>query len=162
MSISNRMTKNEDTREAEGRIYEVGYLLVPSLSPESVSKESNKIRELVKKHGGVIVTDEEPKLRELSYPIEKVVTHKKEIFTSAYFGWIKFEMEGENVIALEKELQKEETILRFLLISTVRENTIAARRPIVRTGETARRREPKGVQMSDEEIEKTIAELVKE
>lgn len=156
------MVKKEENEKVENGVYEVGYLVAPKVSEDKVSVEVDKILEMIKKEGAVIITDEFPKLRELSYPMEKIVAHKKEIFLNAYFGWVKFELDRDMLDSLRNELGKEENIIRFLLISTVRENTIASRRPVTRPTGEIRRNEAKGVKMSDEEIEKTIEQLIRQ
>jgi hypothetical protein len=72
-------------------------------------------------------------------------------------------MTGDAVTTLEKELRARPDVIRFLLIKTVRENTIAAKR-----GLGARRR-PKSTDskesaplLSKEEIDREIEALVDE
>lgn len=156
------MVKNEGNEELAGNVYEIGYLVTPRVAQEQISEMADKINDLVKKAGGTVITDEIPKLRELAYPMEKIIAHKKEIFTNAYFGWVKFEIDSGKIDLLRQEFGKEENIIRFLLISTVRENTIASRRPVTKHMGETRRKETKGVKMSDEEIEKTIEQLIRQ
>jgi len=154
------MVKNEE--KEGGKVYEIGYLLVPSLSHEEAAAEAAKLRDLVARHEGTVVTDDEPKLRDLAYSMAKVTGHKKEIFGNAYFGWVKFNLAAAALSVMRKELEKNDKLVRFLLIETVRENTIASRRPVTGNGGTSRRRDPKGEGMSEEEIDKTIEALVAE
>jgi hypothetical protein len=95
--------------------------------------------------------------------MEKTINNKIERFREGYFGWVKFEMTGDAVTTLEKELRARPDVIRFLLIKTVRENTIAAKR-----GLGARRR-PKSTDskesaplLSKEEIDREIEALVDE
>lgn len=152
------MVKNATSEEGLPRIYEAGYLITPTIPEEAVGGEVVKLRELIGKFGGSVVTEEDPKLRELAYEMEKVISHKKEIFRNAYFGWIKFEMDADDVTAFQKALDGNASIIRYLLISTVREHTIASKRPMSRGPEGRRTKD--GTKLSDEEIEKTIQELV--
>ncbi|MDP3957851.1 MAG: 30S ribosomal protein S6 [bacterium] len=153
------MVKSTAPEEGTLRIYEAGFLLTPSLPEEKVPEETAKLRDMIAKEGGNIIAEEEPKLRELAYSMDKTVSHKRETFTSAYFGWIKFEIGAEAVAFLKKAFDANPSIVRFLLISTVRENTLASKRPMGSRGDGRRRTEAK---MSDEEIEKTIEQLVAE
>lgn len=141
------------------RVYEAGFLLVPSIPEEKVGEETAKLRDLIVKEGGSIITEEAPKLRELAFPMDKTISHKKETFTSAYFGWVKFEIGADAVAFFKKALDENPSVIRFLLISTVREHTIASKRPLSSRGDGRRRTD---VKMSDEEIEKTIEQLVAE
>lgn len=152
------MVKNATSEEGLPRIYEAGYLLTPSIPEEAVGGEVVKLRELIAKFGGSVVTEEDPKLRDLAYRMEKVIAHKKESFGSAYFGWIKFEMDADDVVAFQKALESNPSVVRSLVISTVREHTIASKRPMSRGPEGRRTKD--GVKLTDEEIEKTIQELV--
>lgn len=154
------MVKNDDENEKEKSIYEIGYLLSPFLSPEKISKTVSDFKEVLNREGGAIIADDAPKLRDLAYTMYKVVGHKKETFGSAYFGWIKFEIGIDDVSAIKKMFETNEAVIRFLLIATVRENTIASRRPVTRPSD--RPRAEKGSIMSEEELEKTVAALVSE
>ena len=46
-------------------------------------------------------------------------------YDTAYFGWIKFELEKSKVPELQKELKLNQDILRFILFKTVKEDTRA-------------------------------------
>ncbi|MBX4215735.1 30S ribosomal protein S6 [Candidatus Parcubacteria bacterium] len=154
------MVKNEEANEG-GKIYEVGYLLTPTLSAERLSEETAKLRDLIAREGGVFIADGEPTLRDLAYDMEKMTGHKKEIFGNAYFGWFKFELQSAALAAIKKELDTNEHVIRFLLIETVRENTLASRRAMGQNGAAPRRRDGKET-MTEEEMEKTVAALVAE
>ena len=54
----------------------------------------------------------------------KSVADIKKKFTSAYFGWIKFETKSELMPMIKKAVDANPHILRYLLIKTVRENTL--------------------------------------
>jgi len=121
----------EDTNEnveKNSRIYEVGYLLVPTISEENVPTTYSSLKDLVVSLGGEIISDEMPKMISLAYPMLKVVQNVRNKFDSAYFGWVKFEMSPEKVLELKKKLNIDPNIIRFLILKTIRENTIAAKR----------------------------------
>ncbi len=156
------MVKNApavEVKEEGKRIYEVGYLVTASLSEEKLFQLVEDLKGAIVKNGGAIITLEFPKLRDLAYPMSKMIGHKKEIFGSAYFGSIKFELEAENISNIKKYFESLESVVRFLLIITVRENTMYSRRVAFRPND--RPRAEKGAKMSEEEMEKTVAELVK-
>ncbi|MEK7662425.1 MAG: 30S ribosomal protein S6, partial [Patescibacteria group bacterium] len=111
----------------------------------------------IAENGGAEIAEDFPKLRDLAYPIQKTIGHTKEAFGNAYFGWIKFEIGSENIPLIEKMLKDEDSVIRFILISTVRENTLSSRRA---PGRPAVRSEKPP--MSEEEIEKTVEALVAE
>lgn len=122
------MEENIEKDVVEGRIYEVGYLLVPTLSLEEMPAKYGSLKELIVSFGGEVVSDEMPKIIQLAYKMSKVIQNVRSKFDSAYFGWIKFNMEGEKVLELKAKLDLDPNIIRFLILKTVKENTIAAKR----------------------------------
>ena len=118
---------NEDV-EINSRIYEVGYLLLPTIPEEGVPALYGNLKDLVVSLGGEIISDEMPKMITLAYTMSKVTQNVRSKFNSAFFGWVKFEINPEKVLELKKKLDLDSNFLRFLILKTVRENTIAARR----------------------------------
>jgi ribosomal protein S6 len=122
------MEENNEKAEINSRIYEIGYLLVPTISEENVPVNYGNLKDLVVSLGGEIIFDEMPKMINLAYSMPKVVQNVRSKFDSAYFGWVKFEINPEKVLELKKKLDLDVNIIRFLILKTVRENTIAAKR----------------------------------
>jgi len=116
------MTETAKTDKAT--VYEVGFHIVPTVSPENLPKEVDAIKAILEKEKATIISEEFPKLRALAYQMVKVVGPVRHKFDSAYFGWIKFEGSKDVVAELNKALTASEKILRFLTIKTVKENTI--------------------------------------
>ena len=161
--------ENEDKNEVDGRIYEVGYLLVPVITEENLPAEYGNLKEMVSSMGGNIIADEMPRFIDLAYEMAKDVENKRSKFNTAYFGWIKFEMDPESLSKLKDSMTLSEKIIRFLIIKTVRENTIASRKPMDRRGEFMKKK-PAGVkgdeapapEINKEEIDKQIDAMVVE
>ena len=153
-----------EENESNSRVYELGYLLMPSIAQDDVAVNYGNLKELVASFGGVVISDEMPKMIPLAYAMTKVVANVRNKFNTAYFGWIKFTMETEKVLELKKKLDLDPTIIRFLLLKTVKENTIAAKRFV--RGETYKRPTKKNtedevvVPINKEEIDKEIDALV--
>lgn len=105
-------------------VYEIGYLLVPKVSEEKLPEESAAVRTLVEKHGGSVLSEEFPVLRELSYTMEKSAEARKEKYDEAFFGSIKFEMPTSNISALGSEFSKSKNILRHIIVKTIKGNTM--------------------------------------
>ena len=86
-------------------------------------------------------------------------------FDKAYFGWVKFEMDNKDIAAVKKSLDANENVLRFLLIKTVRENTLYGSK-LVAAEEVAKKKatvkKEEKAPASQEEIDKSIDELIKE
>src|SRR5471030_1948154 len=120
--------ENEILADAVERVYELGYLLVPGIAPEDVAVNYGNLKELVSSFGGVVISDEMPKMIPLAYAMTKVVANIRNKFSTAYFGWIKFTMDSDKVLQLKKKLDLDTKVIRFLILKTVKENTIAAKR----------------------------------
>lgn len=114
------MTK--DTESGEAQVYELGYLLLPSIAEDAVSGAVDKIRALITKAGGKEIDGEEPFLTELSYAMTKTVGASRYVVNDAYMGWLKFEAESGVVSALKEEVARLEEVLRALLIKAPRES----------------------------------------
>ncbi|MFA7285779.1 MAG: 30S ribosomal protein S6 [Candidatus Paceibacterota bacterium] len=120
--------KNLEEVELNTKIYEVGYLLAPTLSEEEVPTIVGNLKELVSSLKGEFISEEMPKMIPLAYTMLKVVQNVRSKFDDAYFGWVKFEMDSVGILELKKKLDLDPNIIRFLILKTVRENTLAQKR----------------------------------
>ncbi len=158
--------KNNTKEEGNSRVYELGYLLVPTIAADDVPAMYGNLKELVSSLGGEAISDEMPKMINLAYSMVKVVSNVRSKFSTAYFGWIKFTMDSEKVLDLKKKLDLDPNVIRFLILKTVKENTIAAKRYVrsdmQRGGRpTKRSNENETVApINKEEIDKEIDALV--
>lgn len=120
------MTNEEISKEKGGNetIYEVSYLLLPSLALEQVPAQILSLKEMIQKVGGAMISDEDAVLVDLAYPMTKVIQTDRHKYSSGYFGWFKFEMTADGIEAVKKNLDGNLNILRYLIIKTVRENTL--------------------------------------
>src|SRR3990167_1672783 len=80
----------QDEKESNPRIYELGFLLVPTINENDVLGEASRIKGVIESCGALLISDENPKSITLAYPIDKRVSGKRKSFTNAYFAWIKF------------------------------------------------------------------------
>lgn len=145
-------------------VYEVGFHLVPTLSESEVTSAVEAIRALV---GKVIIKEEVPRKLTLAYIIERSKAGRREKFAEAYFGFIKFEAEKEQIPAIAEALRADQNVLRHLLIETVREDVTTSRRAVFASdrleGETIKKpqaAEEKPAEVSEEELDKSIDALV--
>lgn len=156
--------EKEITEDTNPKVYELGYLFVPTIKEEDVSINYGNLKELIASFGGEIITDEMPKMTNLAYAMQKVISNIRSKFNTAYFGWIKFTMTGGQILELKNRLDLDSNIIRFLILKTVRENTIATKRFI--RGETYRKPKSKNteneiaVPINKEEIDKEIDAMV--
>jgi len=144
------------------KIYELGYLLVPSIAEENVASEVQAIKAVLEKYESEFITEDFPKLRALSYPMTKKANGSSAKFDKAYFGWVKFETNPNVIDQIKGELDKSDKILRSMIVLTVRENTLIGQKMIFRPHAEGEKEGKKEEKMSEEEIEKTIENLVVE
>jgi len=156
------MDHNEHT---EPRIYELGYHLVPTLSVEQIPEASGAVRGMIERISKEVIAEELPVFIDLAYTVVKTIEHKNKRFDQAYFGWIKFEGSPAGIAELEEGLKKDENVLRYIIVKTIRENTFIAKKF---TGAKAKEVEEVSTEKeetvletsSDEVLDKAIEELV--
>jgi ribosomal protein S6 len=148
-------------------VYEVAFHLVPTLEEANVSEVVEKIRGVLAQAGAEVIKDQFPQKMALAYAIERSAAGKREKYSQAYFGFIKFAAPREAVAALEAVLRGTKDILRYLLIKTVREEPVIARRAVYSSnrleGETIKKptvAPETSSEISDEELTKSIDALV--
>jgi ribosomal protein S6 len=160
-----------ETIEKEGgaQVYELGYHIVSTVAEENLPKEVEALKAIVLKDGGSLVSEGEPKLINLAYSMTKSVADIKKKFNTAYFGWIKFETKSELMPMIKKAVDAYPNVLRYLLIKTVRENTMFTPKLNVRSAnkeetpkakKSIKTEEKKATSVED--IDKSIDELVQE
>ncbi len=171
--MEKKIKQTEEEKDVTPKIYEVGYLLLPSLAEENLAGEVALIKAVIEQQGGTFISEESPKLRNLTYTMSKLIDTKKQRFDKGYFGWIKFEVAADALVAVKAGLEANLHVLRFLLINTVRENTLATPKimaqkkieadklasedeGVVSGGDEA----PVVAAANDAEIDKSIEELV--
>lgn len=122
------MQGKEISEDSNSRVYELGYLLVPTIEAEGIPAIYGNLKELILSLKGDVIADEMPKMMTLAYPMIKVISNIRNKFNTAHFGWVKFTMDSDKVLELKKLLDLDVNFVRFLILKTVKENTIAAKR----------------------------------
>ena len=155
---------------AEARLYELGYHIVPTVAEEAIGEEVSKIKDVVEGGGGVITSDEMPRQVSLAYRMPKVIKNKRTFYSSAYFGWIRFQAPAQEISELSKKLEENPVILRFILFKT--KETKAMRPPrsmrffktakFPQTQKTEEKPGKEASSLSEAELEKTVEELIAE
>ena len=154
----------------ETKLYEVGYLLLPMLAEETLPVEIDALRATVEKHTGVIESAELPKSRQLAYTISKKIANKRTECSQAYFGVVLFRAPAEAAPAIKSDLDKNEHILRFMLIETVpyeapvrrvpREEGVVPEDKPKDAPEEPKEKEVEKTKLSPEEMDKEVEELI--
>lgn len=167
----NSEVKNREENSDEIAVYELGYHLVPGTDDENISSEVSIIKSAIEKNGGNFIDEGLPKKIKLAYDIVLSESGKRQKFSSAYFGWVKFDMELSKIGNLKNILEENKNIIRLLIIKTVKESTLAPKKillerivvdtptvpkKLVKPTEEEKNKGP----ISEKELDRTIEELV--
>ncbi|MDP3996668.1 MAG: 30S ribosomal protein S6 [bacterium] len=154
-----------ENEQAEPRIYEIGYHILPLVPEEKLAVSLGELKAILEKHKAVVISEDYPRNMHLAYKLRKQIAGKYQDFNSAYFGWIKFEASSEAVISISNDFESQNDILRFIVVKTVRENTMAPIKALQQKEGRVREERKKPAEkspISEEELDKTIEELVVE
>ncbi len=157
------MEKTETNKDVRINVYELGYLLVSTIADENVAAEVHTLKGMIEKHNGTFISEDFPKLQPLAYTMIKAIGSKRHRHDKGYFGWLKYEIPTEAIVEIKQTLDKNENILRYLLIETVRENTMVTQKIVFKPSADAPKVEgEEGIKepVSEEELDKTIDNLV--
>lgn len=132
---------HDEAENSAGRVkfYEVGYVLLSSIAKEKVVEEAAVITDALAKAGAKMVAHGDPELTPLAYVMTKKIHGANHRFDEGYFGWVKFELTAGAIAEVKKALDADENILRYLLMTTVKENTYLGKRaPVYMLGVAGR------------------------
>ncbi len=151
------MDEKEAKNDSEGMLYELAYILDSGLPEEHLAEQVSHLTMAIEKHGGAIVLSDNPKMRTLAYTIEKSMGGKRAKYNSGYFGWIKFTMIPAEVPALESLVKSTPTIIRHMIIHTVKATApYVARKPRAEGDKDTNTPKPTEAEL-DKEVENLIA-----
>jgi len=117
-----------EEKEIHLGVYEVGYIMLPTIAEENLGEGVTLFKDMFLENGVTFISDEYPKLLELAYEMTRSILNKKQKFSYGYFGWVKFECNSDQARKIKEILDKDEKLVRFLMIKTVRENTMSVKR----------------------------------
>lgn len=112
--------ENVEMDEKEVQSYELAFHVLPTIAEGEVNSVFETIKGIIKKEGGEIFDEEAPERFELAYEVVRHLEGKNRGFTSAYFGWIRFKATGAGAVAVNAEVDHNNSILRHLLIRLTR------------------------------------------
>jgi ribosomal protein S6 len=150
-------------------IYEVGFHLVPTIAEDGVGAAVEGVRRLIG-DDAEFISEGYPSKVALAYVIERASQGKREKYSEAWFGWIKFAATRDKIPALEAALNASRDVLRSLIIETVREDIVAPKPRAVFSsdrlqGETIKKPDApaeKAVPVSEAQLDKSIDALAAE
>ena len=127
---------NKDTQSSlegvytpEPRVYELGYLVMPTVDEGSLDTERDALVALITKFKGIVISEGQPQLIDLAYDMAKIINNKKHTYSQAYFGWIKFDVAPDVIEEFTTEVEKVETLIRSIMVKAERENTLTSDQP---------------------------------
>lgn len=144
------MTNNEKSERV--RLYEVGFQIAPTLGEDGARGEAEKIKSLIQKQGGDVVSSGEPRQVRLAYTIRKEIEGKYQKFDTAFFGHFKFEAEPEALTGLNEDLARNVSVIRHIVLQTVPDSdkTTAALAAELREAEKKRRESSREEEPADD------------
>lgn len=151
-----------EEKEVSLSIYEVGYIMLPSIAEENLGEEVTVFKDMFSENGASFISDEYPKLIELAYEMTRSINNKKQKFSYGYFGWVKFECTTAQAKIIKDILDKNEKLVRYLMIKTVRESTMSVKRVYKQDGAKRRpvQKHEESLPINEETIDKEIDALV--
>ena len=156
----------EEEKEISSGVYEVGYLIVPTVAEENLGAEVAELKDFLTASGAVFISEDFTRMIELAYEMSRSINNKKQKFSYGYFGWVKFECSASQAKEIKEALDKNEKIIRYLFIKTVRESTMSPKRSFNRQEMNRKRvvnkEEVVPEKIDEEVIDKEIEALVAE
>jgi ribosomal protein S6 len=138
------------TDERELASYELAFHVLPTIAEGEVSKVFQKLKDVIAKNGGVVTVEEAPARFDLAYEISKYLEGRNRKFSSAYFGWVRFEAEPEKLAKIKSSVSGTKELLRHLLIKLDR---VEAENPFFFHEELSKHQKIENIDLDDAEIE---------
>ncbi|OGG41537.1 hypothetical protein A2837_03490 [Candidatus Kaiserbacteria bacterium RIFCSPHIGHO2_01_FULL_46_22] len=104
----------------ERQSYELAFHILPTIAEEEVLEVFEAIKAMVVKKGGEVTGEEAPERFDLAYEVEKHLEGKNRKFKTAYFGWVRLEAVPESAVAIAKDMDWNNSVMRHLLIKLTR------------------------------------------
>ena len=105
---------------SESNHYEFAFHVLPTVAEGEVASVFDTLKAHITKAGGEVSIEEAPARVDLAYEIIKPIDGKNRKFASAYFGWVRFALNPEEVAHLTEELDSMPSILRSIVIKLTR------------------------------------------
>ena len=101
---------------AEACSYELAFHVLPTVAEGEVAEVFQNLKDIITKKGGEITTEEAPARFDLAYEIIKYLEGRNRKFTSAYFGWVRFNVEPAAIEKINHDVEGVKELLRHMLI----------------------------------------------
>jgi ribosomal protein S6 len=123
--------ESQSPREWGKQVYELGYLLVPSLAEENLAAEAQTIKSIIEKAGGGLIAEDVPAPISLAYRMTAGGGQKK-TFDKAYFAWIKFHAPAAAIEVITTQCRQYPHFLRFMIVKTVKDSSPVSSKPALK------------------------------
>lgn len=141
----------------EGTIYELAYLVTPLLPEAGLEAEVATLKKGIEAAGGTVLSEEAAKMRPLAYTITRKIANKNVRFSEAYFGWMQFQVLPSSLSSVEELLQKDENLVRHLLIVAPKEQEVSEKDEAAsKDGEL----EAEKGELTDQELDREIDQMI--
>lgn len=126
------MTEINETM-VDSRVYEISFIFDNKLDESTALGKAEQLKQSIAALGGSFISEEAPYMRELAYEMIRVQNNQNVRFNEGYFGWIKFELAADKVKEFEKAIKLDEQVVRYMVVTTVRDNTVYTKRaPVIK------------------------------
>lgn len=127
------------------KYYELTYLISPNISEEEVKNTQQKLDSFIQDKGGLL---------DSSIPAEKIeLSYKMKGNSQAYLVTTTFHLKSESVAELEKEINSQKNIIRFLLYNRKKPQVIEKeKKPTFRKHPPKKKAELKDIEKKLDEI----------
>ena len=105
-------------------VYELGYLLVPTLSEKEVGELRSSMESAITSAGAEHLSTGDTHFIDLAYEMVKKVKSKNVKFDQAHFGWIKFKADGEAPNEISRAMKAMSDVLRHIVVKTVEDDSV--------------------------------------
>ena len=142
---------------SEKGLYELAYLLEPSVGESDVPARAGDLGAIIERLEGIVNISDNPKLRKLAYTIARSLGGRRQKYSQAYFGWIKFSAPAASIPLIDKEIKGLSFVVRYMLIRAVKVVPRVPRRIIAHKSEGLDAVVKPSVEEIDKEVESLIA-----
>ena len=102
--------------ERELQSYELAFHVLPTVAEGEVKGVFDAIKARITALGGTLAEEEAPARFDLAYDIVKFLEGRNRKFSSAYFGWVRFDLEASKIAEITEMMDGSKDILRHLVI----------------------------------------------
>jgi ribosomal protein S6 len=104
-----------ETDEQELARYELAFHILPTVAEGEVAAVFQGLKDIITTNGGTVTIEEAPSRFDLAYEIIKYLEGRNRKFTSAYFGWVRFEIDPSKMEDIAESVDGTKELLRHLL-----------------------------------------------